>query len=281
MVNFNFHQHSLFSDGKESCDLFIKKGIELGFCCMGFSEHSPLPFNTYFSMKQEKVKDYVNEINILKGKYKGKINIFISMELDYVPQSSENFSYWNELCKLDYTIGAVHLIKADNSDELWFIDGPDRNVYDKGLMQLFDNNAKKAVKTYFYQINNMLESQDIDIIAHLDKIKMHNENRFFTEDEKWYRQLVNETISLIKEKDVIVEINTRGIYKNKTNKLFPDDYTLKKVIEKNIPVVISSDAHKSEELNLHFDQTLKKIKQLGVKSIMFFNNNGWHEKSII
>lgn len=280
MIKFNFHQHSIFSDGKAEPREYVKQAMELGFEALGFSEHSPLPFDTPFSLKKDNIDKYVEEIDKLKERYAGQLAVYRALELDYIPTFSENFDEWKAACKVDYSIGGIHLVKPGNSDELWFTDGPDRSVYDRGVEELFGNDIKKAVKTYYRQMNSMVESQQFDVVAHIDKITMHNQNRFFTEDEKWYRRLVSETLTLIKEKDLIVEINTRGLYKKRSDKLFPDNETLRQVVEMKIPVIVSSDAHQPGEINLFLDYAAEKLKQAGGNHVLFFNGRGWEERGI-
>ena len=59
MINFNFHQHSNFSDGAFDPECYVKIGIKFGFSAMGFSEHSPLPFDNPFSLKSENVDNFI------------------------------------------------------------------------------------------------------------------------------------------------------------------------------------------------------------------------------
>ncbi|MBE0651083.1 MAG: histidinol-phosphatase [Bacteroidales bacterium] len=280
MIQYNLHQHSLYSDGAAEPEAYVQQALNLGFKAMGFSEHSPLPFSTTFSLKEEKVEDYIRETERLKEKYGEQINLYRALEMDFIPGFSENFALWREKAKLDYAIGSVHMVHPESDAGLWFIDGPERNTYDDGLQKFFGGDIKKAVKAYFYQVNRMIESQDFEIIGHMDKIKMHNQNRYFTEDELWYRNLIDETIRLIREKNLIVEVNTRGLYKKRSDRLFPDDYALRRVLELNIPIVISSDAHKPEELNLLFESTEKHLFEMGFKAVAGFEKGTWKEISL-
>jgi histidinol-phosphatase (PHP family) len=283
MIQYNFHQHSLFSDGKAEPEAYVKKAVELGFSAVGFSEHSPLPFDTPFSLKQERVDEYIRVTDDLKLKYKDRLDVYRALEIDFIPVLSENFEALKTLCKTDYAIGGVHLVKPDRSgpEDIWFIDGPDRNIYDQGIRDFFDGDVKKAVRTYFYQLNRMIETEVFDVVALFDKIKMHNQNRFFSEDESWYQALIEETLDLIKQKQLIVEVNTRGLYKKRSDSLFPDNRALKKAIDLEIPLIVSSDAHQPEELNSFFDDAEKRILELGGKSVMFFNGKNWVDKSLV
>lgn len=277
MPNYNLHQHSNYSDGKDELEKYVQKAIELNFSAIGFTEHSPLPFDNPFSLKQEKVNDYVNEIDLLREKYLNQIIIHRGLEMDFIAKMSEDFDFWAKECKTDYLIGSVHLVSTNDPEVLWFTDGPDPKIYDEGIQKYFEGDVKKAVKAFFHQNNQMIESQTFDIIGHFDKIKMHNSDRFFTDEDKWYRNLLEETLELIKNKNLIVEVNSRGIYKKRSDKLFPDGYALKRVKELKLPIIISSDAHQPDEINALFDFTTNYLQKLGFKEMMHFSNSKWEE----
>ena len=276
MPDYNLHQHSLFSDGAEVPEEYVKKAIELGFTSIGFTEHSPLPFDTPFSLKKEKVQEYITVIEFLKEKYNSKLNIYRALEMDFINDKSDDFDFWAKQCKTDYLIGSIHLVSTDDPDTLWFTDGPDIEIYDNGIKNLFGGDVKKAIKSFFHQSNQMIETQQFDIIGHFDKIKMHNTDRFFSDKDKWYRNLLDETLELIKEKDLIVEINTRGIYKKRSKYLFPDTYALQRVKDLQLPIIISSDAHKPEEINALFKTAVDQLLEIGFTEMMSFSNSHWH-----
>jgi histidinol-phosphatase (PHP family) len=281
MINYNLHQHSFFSDGKEHPKKYAEKAVELGFSAIGFSEHSPLPFYNNFSLKEEKVDEYIQTIEQLKKNFSGKLNVYRALEMDFIPGISEDFTFWRNRIRADYLIGSIHLVKPKFGDELWFTDGPDFRTYDEGLKLFFEGDIKKAVTAFYLQTNRMIETQQFEILGHFDKIKMHNRNRFFREDEKWYRRLVDKTLDLVKQKNLIIEINTRGLYKNRSDSLFPDNYSLQKVKDLNIPIIISSDAHLPDELNLLFDFAEERLIQFGFKEVMYFENGKWIQKSLL
>ena len=280
MLKTNFHQHSLFSDGYENPEAYAAKALELGLTTIGFSEHSPLPFDNPFSLKEENIDDYIKTIDGLKEKYKGKLTIYRALEMDFIPGISTDFSYWKNRCKTDYLIGSVHLVKPEGFDELWFTDGPDYQIYDEGIQKYFGGDIKKAVRTFYRQTNQMIESQDFDIVGHVDKIKMHNRGRYFSEDEKWYQNLIDETLELIKQKELIVEVNTRGLYKKRSDSLFPDGYALQKVQQLGIPVLISSDAHHPDDMNQLFDYAQKRLINFGFRELMFLEDGKWIKKGL-
>jgi histidinol-phosphatase (PHP family) len=106
---------------------------------------------------------------------------------------------------------------------------------------------------------------------------MYNRNRFFSEEESWYVKLVEETIDLVSTAGSVIEVNTRGIYKNRSDTLFPGPEILRKIRLRNIPVTITSDAHKPHELSLGFEETRKVLTALGFESTWLKTVAGWKE----
>jgi histidinol-phosphatase (PHP family) len=276
MVLHNFHTHSHFSDGSDMPENYILEAIGQNFRALGFSEHSPLPFKNTFALKSESVKVYTSEIKQLREKYASQIDVFCGLEADYIPGVSESFSDLKDTNRLDYIIGSVHLVKNfSNDNDLWFIDGPKSEIYDEGVKTIFEGDIKKAVTAYWHQLNNMIEKETFDVIGHLDKVKMHNKNRWFSEADQWYQSLINETIDLIAHKNLLVEVNTRGLYKKRSESLFPGDNILKLLKDKDIGVVLSSDAHQPKELSSFFNEAEKELKEIGYSSTWVYTSSGW------
>ncbi len=275
MIKYNFHTHSLFSDGSAAPEAYIKEAIRQQFKGLGFTEHSSLPFDNTFALKNGNEKAYCKEINRLKKEYKSELEVFLALEADYIPSISKSFSELKNSLGLDYIIGSVHLVKGATPDSgLWFIDGPKIEIYDEGIKAVFNGDIKTAITTYWHQVNSMIESEDFDIIGHLDKIKMHNKGRWFNESDTWYVALIDETIDLIKQKDLIVEVNTRGIYKGRSNSLFPGNSILTKLAQKGIRIMLNSDAHHPEEISLYFNEAVETLKECGYNSVWIFETSG-------
>ncbi|MCX6231925.1 MAG: histidinol-phosphatase [Bacteroidetes bacterium] len=280
MQLFNFHTHTHYCDGSAEPEAYVKQAIQLGFSTLGFSGHAPIPFKNEFAIKEVELQNYCESIRSLKTKYADKIKIYLALEIDYIPGFTKDFSAFNTECKLDYTIGSVHLVVNPENNIRWFIDGGNTDTYDNGLQLAFHNDIRTAVKAYYHQINSMILTQKPDIIGHFDKIKMNNKNRFFTQNEKWYMDLVMESLDIIKSQQSIVEVNTRGLYKKRSDELFPSLPILMEMQRLNIPITISADAHKPEELDLLFQETAGQLKEIGYANVMVFDGKAWNEVAI-
>lgn len=276
MLKFNYHSHSHFCDGKNTLEEMAVSAIERGMKYFGFSAHSPYPYENSFSLKPEDVDNYLTETRRLKQAYSSKIKLFTSMEFDYIPGISEGFEQKSQEYGLDYIISSVHMVKGNG---LWFIDGSKQETYDNGLEECFDGDIKKGVTAFYHQTNNMIIEEKPDIIGHFDKVKMHNKDRYFLEDETWYRDLIMETLDVMKQNNVICEINTRGVYKGRSKDYFPQKNWIREMAKLNIPVTISTDAHNKDEVDKLFSQAWDDIKACGYKEIWYFDGE-WKTTSL-
>lgn len=263
---YNFHSHSHHCDGKESMEEYVKAAIDKKFKAFGFSAHSPLPFPNEWSLTPEGFRRYVQDALYLKEKYSSKINLYLGLEIDFIPGHSDDFDAFVRNTPLDYSIGSVHLVREKESGKIWFIDGPVEG-YIKGVDDIFDGDYKAAVTAFYQQTIQMLNTQKLDIIGHIDKVKMHNKQRWFSTAEKWYQDLIDETLQAVKENGCIVELNTRGVYSGKTDEYFPSTDILYKCLELDIPMMVNTDAHHPEQLTMHFNEGHALLKKVGFKKV--------------
>jgi histidinol-phosphatase (PHP family) len=283
MIRCNLHTHTRFSDGSDHPEEYCKEAIRQGFEVLGFSDHAPVPFENSFALKEEMMTQYVETILHLKAKYsnntpgKNSLKILLGLEIDYIPELSEPFKTLEKTYPFDYLIGSVHLVRNNDTGKLWFIDGPEIAIYDQGLKEIFQGDIRVAVTAYFRQVQSMILRNKPTVIGHLDKIKMYNRNRYFSESDPWYVDLVDETLEMIRGTGCIVEINTRGVYKKRSEEFFPGVEILKKLKKLEIPVTLVSDAHKPHELSLGFENAINLLKTLGFERLLYFDGTGRKE----
>ena len=99
---FNYHTHTVYCDGQNTCEELVIKAIEKGFDTLGFSGHSYTFFDERYCMSKENTHLYKNEVNKLKEKYRGKINILCGVEQDYYSLEP--------VADYDFVIGSVHYV---------------------------------------------------------------------------------------------------------------------------------------------------------------------------
>lgn len=266
MIKYNFHTHSKFDDGKETLENYVTAAIEKGFEAIGFSAHVPLHIENEWCLPPEDFPAYISEARRLIEQYRERIKIYLGLEIDYIPGISEDFAGWIRQAPLDYCIGSVHLVAGPEPHQFWFIDGPAEGFF-KGIDDIFGGDIRRAVTAFYQQSIMMVKTQPMQIIGHMDKVKMHNHERFFKQSENWYIEQVDGLLKAIKEKNVIVELNTRGVYSGKTREYFPSPFVLERCLHYGIPVMVNTDAHHPSQIDSHYHEGIAMLKDIGFKKI--------------
>lgn len=205
----NYHSHCSFCDGHAPLEDFIECALEMGFTSYGVSSHAPLPFPTQWTMESSQIQPYLQEIARLKEKYAGRIEIYAGMEIDYLDKvSNPSAAYFQEL-PLDYRIGSVHMLTSD-AGEIIDIDVK-KEIFAEFLPRYFGNDLKRLVLNYFHKLMLMVEAGGFEIVGHADKMSYNAANCDpGLLDRKWYTDLIKDYYLLIREKEYMVEINTKA-----------------------------------------------------------------------
>lgn len=274
----NYHSHTNYCDGTNTPEDYIKKALALGMPTYGFSSHAPIPFfECKWAMKLEELQDYVDEVYRLKKKYEDRIEILLGLEVDYLPDKMGPKADFLQTAGLDYAVGSIHFVDAFANGRGWEIDGP-LETFKKGLNEIFGGDAKAAVTRYYELTREMLVEDCPEIVGHLDKIKMQNlREHFFSEDEKWYRDEVMQTLEAISKTDAIMEVNTRGLYKKRANETYPSKWVLEEAFKLGIPVQINSDGHTPDEILGEFGTAAEMLLNVGYDSCVILIDGEWSE----
>lgn len=267
----NYHTHSNYCDGKERLSGYCDSALRFNMPALGFSSHAPLPFESSWCMKRCSLLSYLDEIRELKD-YDENLQVYSGLEVDYLPGLLSPNDFHGVT---DYTIGSIHFVDAFDDGTPWEIDST-REVFTRGLDEIFNKDIRAAVRRYFSLTREMLLKGKPTILGHLDKIKIQNtEQRLYNERSMWYRDEVMETISTIAASGCIVEINTRGMYQGKTLEPYPDLWIIKLLAENHIPVTLSSDAHHPKDLVNCFSMFSSKLHSVGIDQLTILKDGSW------
>ncbi|GHB64886.1 histidinol-phosphatase [Persicitalea jodogahamensis] len=269
----NYHSHSHYCDGVEPPRAQVEGALQQNVGVFGFSSHGPVDFVNAWSMQAEKLADYLAETRALKSEFSDKIELYIGLEIDYLPGSCGPSTYASAL---DYTIGSVHYLDKNELGEPWEIDGSTEKFM-RGLVEVHGGDIRKVIGLYYDRIREMLTLDPPDILGHLDKIIIHNlHNSLFDESDDWYQKEIDQTLDLLAETDCVLEVNTRGLYK-KNLSTYPSMPIVAKALARNIPVMINSDSHAPAEITARLSDTALQLKQLGFKTLRILHNNAWRD----
>ncbi|MCP1224980.1 histidinol-phosphatase HisJ [Sebaldella sp. S0638] len=270
----NLHTHTLYCDGNNEAEDYIKKAIELGFVSIGFSGHSYIAGNLGegWCMSEEGTLEYIKELKNLKEKYKDKIEVYIGLETDYYSGYKKDIK---GKLSLDYTLGSVHLIKNETNGKYYSIDSSPE-ITEEGIKAF--GGVNNYIKKYYDTLLKMIVEQEPDIIGHIDLVKKFNSgNRYFDETEDWYVNLINETLDKIKNTNSIIEINTGAMSRGWTDFPYPSKFILELILKKDIPITLNSDVHSVENIDYYFDESMEVVKETGFKKMKILKGSKFQD----
>ncbi len=263
----NYHTHTIFSDGKNTPEELINYAIEKGFKSLGFSDHSFVEHDQRYCMQN--IEGYIAEIMRLKAKYVDKIQIYLGIEEDAsAPVNRLGF---------DYRIGSLHYI---------FFEGkyyPFDSKYDylTTCAQLFRGDDLALAECYYDFFCNYLEKEKPDIIGHFDLITKFDEtkkDRFLHNEKYW--ELAEKFVLRALNVGSMFEVNTGLITRGFRTLPCPHVRLLKIIAEKGGRIVLSSDAHRAENLCSYFVEMKTLLKRIGFDGVYFLYNGNWEKERI-
>ncbi|MBN1867691.1 histidinol-phosphatase [Candidatus Sumerlaeota bacterium] len=274
----NFHTHSGLCDGTGALVEYVEAALARGFSKLGFTSHAPVPVPVDWMMPQARLDEYCRTIRDLRETYRDRIEIYLGLEIDYIPGVCGPREPPFDRLGLDYVIGSVHFVDGDGRGGYWGIDGDDED-FAQGLDGVYRGDIRAAVEKYYGVVREMVRSQCPDIVGHLDVIKKNNrDEKYFSEGADWYREAVVGTLEEIAISSAIVEVNTGGLARGRTDSVYPSAWVLEKCFEMGIPVVLNSDAHAPEGIDGEFASTARLLRRIGFRRLMVLGRNGWEPR---
>lgn len=271
----NYHTHNNYCDGKNTMEEMVLTAIERGLLHLGISSHAPIINEESWTMDMGQLENYIEEIAQLKKKYKGKINIYAGLEIDYFSGLGLNPLTLTTIEMLDYYIGSIHTLYKSDTGDYCFVDDT-KESFSRGIDRLFDGNVQNAVRHYYKSIEEMVIRYEPTIVGHLDIIKKNNiDNCFFNENDSWYKEIITDLLGKLKKSKSIIEINTGGIPRYGDNCLYPSSFILEEMLKNNMDLTVNGDSHNAQEVDFYYDEIYKMLKDIGFKRILMLTHEGW------
>lgn len=203
-------------------------------------------------MAKSEFPNYVREVLHLKQKYQDHIEVLLGAECDFFPEHLDLYQRTLRQFPFDYLIGSVH-----HSNGTYIFD-PQRW---EGLTEA---DYVKEKEIYFSLIQQSAKCRQFDILGHTDAIKAR-----FPYLDQVKTTIVDETLKIIAECDMVIEINTSGKTKE-CGGWYPSDEILEKACFYGVNVTFGSDAHTPERVADDWDKVRKFLLEIGYKEWAIF-----------
>ena len=180
----------------------------------------------------------------------------LGIEADFVAGAEDRLANLLAARDFDYVVGSVHFIR-DGA-----VDMDDFSVWDSG------RSIEEIWQRYFETVAESATSGLFDIIAHPDLVKYWGpaQRPLPTGDLRRYYEPAVEAFA---DADVAVEVSTAGLRKP-AGEIYPARPFLEMCLEAGVPLALSSDAHRPQDVGAGYEQTLKLLELLGARELSVF-----------
>jgi len=268
----SIHTHTTFCDGKDDVETMCRTAYEKKLFGLGFSAHSPiekqLGRESGWNLREKDVDKYVTEVLAAKERWHGKLNVFLGYEADYIKGRRSPLDNDITALNLDYIIGSAHYLFPENGTPPFTVDD-NADEFERGLLEGFGGNAQKIMHIYYDAQIEMIQEGGFDILGHADLVKKNCQGKnYWLQETEAERQ--REIAQAAAKAGLVIEVNTGGINRKKINDVYPSLSFLRIIREYNIPVTITSDAHRAQDINGNYDIAIETLKLADFKEHVLF-----------
>jgi histidinol-phosphatase (PHP family) len=232
---------------------YVKSAIEKGLKEICFLDHMTISKpGSRLSMTPGEVPFYFQATQNLKKSFNGIISVKAGLEVDFSSESTDLIQEILKIFPFDVIGSSLHFpgnidVVSRNSD------------WNKGR---FDTDY--VYELYFSKLKTMLEYDYFDVICHIDLPK-----KFGRKPSRNFDKEFDEIITIIKDKDLTVELNTSG-YDNPVSEAYPGPDIIKKCHKAGVSMTLGSDAHHPDDVGRHFDRAISLLRSAGYTHLASF-----------
>jgi histidinol-phosphatase (PHP family) len=185
-----------------------------------------------------------------------RTDLKLGIEADFVPGAEDRMASLLERCELDYVVGSVHFLRDEALD-----------MQEYSIWNHPGRGPEEIWRRYFQTLGEAARSGLFDILAHPDLVKVWGPTRPRPEgDLRRYYELALEGIA---ESGIAIEVSTAGLRK-RAQELYPAPAFLELCLQAGVPVALSSDAHRPQDVGADYEQALELLERLGVGELCVF-----------
>ncbi len=221
----NYHNHTFRCHHASGTEReYIENALKAGFSEIGFSDHTPMPFEgdyySHFRMRFDALDDYCQTLVALKEEYKGKIDVHIGLEAEYYPALFPKLIEKLRDYPIEYLIMGQHFIKNE-------FDGQ------------YSGKETTSVAVLRYYVDQVIEGMETGLFTYV----AHPDLLHFVGDRAIFRAELVRLAHRAKELDIPLEVNFLGL---RENRHYPSKSFFEALAEVKPPVILGCDAHSAQ-----------------------------------
>ena len=242
------HVHtSLCRHAVGSMEEYVLAAIGKGLKKIIFLEHMEEGIE-YFSrtwLTEDEFDLYFEEGTRLQKRYDGRIEIELGVEVGYNPECVDILLHrlkkrqWDRIglshhfCRLEGHAEHLNLLSSQKSN----------------IRILLENDPDELLSRYFDTLAAAVQQVPADVLCHLDAGLRHCPD---LELSRHHHEQIDSLLGLVKEHEMMLEINTSG-YKHR-NTPYPPPSVISRAMALGIKLTAGSDAHAPKDVGRCFDR---------------------------
>jgi histidinol-phosphatase (PHP family) len=237
---------------------YIEAAIARGIGEIGLTDHLWLYFeevsrrNPEYAMAEDSYAAHYAEMVALRDEYRGRINVRVSVEADYIQGRESDLLAILGRFEFDYVLGSVHFMDG------WLLDHPD--FADRYRQE----RVAEIYRRYYARLGKAVELGCFDLLAHFDLPKKFG---FLPEED--LSAIVGKTLDAVAAKKLAIEISSAGLRKP-IGEIYPARAILREMRSRDIPIAFSSDAHAPQEVGADYEKLLELARSEGYDQLVVF-----------
>lgn len=255
----DYHTHTYRCGHAEGTMIeYIEAAIAKGIDDIGLTDHLWLYFeppasrNPEYAMAESEFDHHYAEMLDARERYRDRINVRVSVEADYIEGREDELRSILSRYDFDFVLGSVHFMDG------WVIDAPEY------AHRYREERVAEIYRRYFAKLQKAIRTGCFDLLAHFDLPKKFG---FLPEED--LSELVSETLDVVREHGLAMEVSTAGLRKP-IGEIYPAPRILGEMRRRGIPISLSSDCHHPSEVGYGFDELVPKLQAEGFHKLAVF-----------
>lgn len=216
------------------------------------TDHNPFSsgWESGLRMADHQFDAYLQMIERARAEWAGRVDVRSGIECDFMPGMEKEIAGVVTRTDFDYVLGSVHCNM-----------GSYLNTY-------FDGDVLAYTRLYYEHMGDAAASGFFDAISHPDVPK-------FMWPHQWDFERIGPDVCRFLDRvaaaGIALELNTSGVLKPYPE-MNPGPEMLQLMYERDIPVVLGSDAHQPQRTGDGFVEALWQLEEIGYQQVSYFLN---------
>ncbi len=239
---------------------FVEAAIACGLAAVAITDHLPfywLPraeHDLRLAMAPEELPRYVDAVLALKERYRGRIEVLLGIEADFVAGHEEALERELARYPFDVVLGSEHWLDG------WCVD-------DASSIPRYQQGQEEVDRIWARYAEAALaaaRSGLFDVLTHLDLPK-----KFGFRPTVPFAGREDEVVAAAAASGCAVELSSAGARKP-IGEVYPAPGLLRKLVAAGVPLVLSSDAHAPAEVGWGFAGLAAEAAAAGAREVLVF-----------